>query len=114
MIAIAYKWSRLSYCVSLHSIVFQLVVVQGQEDDVHDDAEGDDDFGEGVENDEGHDLAEFDPQSGAVPDAQDVDHVLRVVPEHALEIRTFVVVVILDDVSPNHGRILKTSLQYTC
>ena len=50
-------------------VVLQAVVVQRHEYDVDDDAEGDEELGEGVEHDEGQDLAHSDPQPAAVPDA---------------------------------------------
>ena len=67
-------------------------MVHGHEDDVDGDAEGDEQLGEGVEDDDGQQLTHPDPDPGAVPDAEQVDALLQVLDEGALPLVLVVVV----------------------
>ena len=82
----------------LHSsdvVVLDVVLVQRHEDDVDGDAEGDEELGEGVEDDEGEHLGDLEPEPAAVPDAHHVDRLLDVLARYQLEVGALVVVVVV-------------------
>ena len=76
-------------------VVFDVVLVQRHEDDVDGDTQGDDEFRESVEHDEGQDFADFEPQPTAVPDARDFTSLLEPLGHDLLHLGAFVVVVVI-------------------
>ena len=67
-------------------------MVHGHEDDIDRDAEGDEELGEGVKDQDGQELTNPDPDPGAIPDAEHVDALLQVLDESALPLVLVVVV----------------------
>ena len=68
---------QLSLLISLHSVVFEDVVVESHEEDVDGDAEGDEEVGERVKHQDREELADLQPHHAAVPDAEYVDALMN-------------------------------------
>lgn len=75
--------------------MFFVVLIEGHEDDIDDNAEGDEEFGERVEDDEGETFADLDPNGTTVPNAHDVDGLGQPLAEDVLEFRAFIVIVVV-------------------
>jgi hypothetical protein len=69
-------------------------VVERHEDDVDDNAQRDEELGEGVEDDEREELADADPQPAAVPHAPDLDALCPVLRYDIIARGALVVVVV--------------------
>ena len=85
-------------------------MVEGHEDDVDDDAERDEQLGEGIEHQVGPYLADLKPDVAAVPDAKHVDRLLEVLAEDFFVLGTLVVVVV--DVAADMRRLAHGSLRH--
>ena len=59
----------LGYSHSANVVVLYVIMVCSHEYDVDDDAEGDEELGEWIEDDVGEELTDLDPDGAAVPDA---------------------------------------------
>ena len=71
-------------------------MIQGHEDDVDNDAEGDGQLREGVKDQEGQDLRGLEPDVAAIPDAKDVNWFFEVLAKDLFVLRTFVIVIIYE------------------
>ncbi len=81
----------------LHSsvgIIINVVMVERHEDDVDNDTERDGQLREGIEDEEGEDLAGLQPDVAAIPDTKDVDWFFEVIAEDLLVLRALVVVIV--------------------
>ena len=85
-------------------------MVEGHEDDVDDDAERDEQLGEGIEHQVGPYLADLKPDVAAVPDAKHVDRLLEVLAEDLFVLGTLVVVVV--DVAADMRQLAHGSLRH--
>ena len=68
-------------------------MVEGHENDVDEDTQGDEDFGEGVENNEREDLADSDPKAAAVPDAEHVASIGQFLLDHPFQL--FIIILVI-------------------
>ena len=92
------------------------MVVQGHEGGVDDDAEGDEELGEGVEDKIGEDLSTLDPDSGAIPDAEKVTTSLQTIRHNVFHFWPLVVLVLRITFSERqilHPQILREDDFYT-
>ena len=49
-----------------------MILIQGHEDDIDNNTQGNEEFGEGIENQESKDFTDLDPDVGTVPEAKQV------------------------------------------
>ena len=49
-----------------------MILIQGHEDDIDNNTQGYEEFGERIENQESKDLTDLDPQVGTIPEAKQV------------------------------------------
>ena len=80
---------------SANVVVLYVVMVGSHEDDVDDDAEGDEELGEWIEDDVGKELADLDPDGAAVPDAEHVGRVHALLDQHLLQLLALVLIIIV-------------------
>ena len=90
------KKSNFKILHSAIGIVINVVMVQGHEYDVDNDAEGDGQLREGVKDQEGQYLRGLEPDIAAIPDAKDVNWFFEVLAKDLFVLRTFVIVIIYE------------------
>ena len=70
-------------------------MVCSHEHDVDDDAEGDEELGEWIEDDVGEELTDLDPDGAAVPDAEHVGRVHALLNQHLLQLLALVLIIVV-------------------
>ena len=70
-------------------------MVCSHEYDVDDDAEGDEELGEWIEDDVGEELTDLDPDGAAVPDAEHVGRVHALLNQHLLQLLALVLIIVV-------------------
>ena len=83
------------YSHSANVVVLYVVMVCSHEHDVDDDAEGDEELGEWIEDDVGEELTDLDPDGAAVPDAEHVGRVHALLNQHLLQLLALVLIIVV-------------------
>ena len=88
--------------------MFNDIMVQAHEDDIDNNAEGNEELCESIKDQHGQDLCDLEPDVGAVPDAEDVDNILQVLQGNHLAVWTLVFIVVIFVEVGLEGVLLKT------
>ena len=83
------------YSHSANVVVLYVIMVCSHEHDVDDDAEGDEELGEWIEDDVGEELTDLDPDGAAVPDAEHVGRVHALLNQHLLQLLALVLIIVV-------------------